>query len=124
MSYKVNLFGINVDVNFITQNDKIILQVSETDSFLLKNYLKRTLPSYGMNPTEDFPELIQHAITIEGKVGRISEPKVKLPYDIPVHVKEKLVRVAAFEGETATRSLIRLIEETYEEEIKKMKGEF
>lgn len=43
----------------------------------------------------------------------MAEPKLKLAYDVPAHIKEMLVASAQKEGVTATQLLIRLIEQNH-----------
>ncbi|OMF26544.1 hypothetical protein BK134_22015, partial [Paenibacillus peoriae] len=60
--------------------------------------------------------MISKAIQVEKSMGgRMSEPKLKLPYEFAPEVKEKLIECADLQDTSATQLLIRLIDQKYQE---------
>ncbi len=117
MKYNINLFGNNIDCEFDLEGEQILIKFNQENQRSLQSYLKRVLTKY--NATIDVEsasirELIQEAIKIEKSIdGRMSEPKIKLPYEFNPEIKEKLIECADLQDISATQLLIRLIDQKY-----------
>lgn len=122
MKYSINLFGYNVDCQLNFEQKDLMITVIQEDQSALKQYLYRVLPKYGKNvsATVSLQEMIILATEVENSIeGRMSEPKLKLPYEFQPEVKEKLIEAAAIQEISATKLLIRLIEKKYQEIMNK-----
>ncbi|WP_223069155.1 hypothetical protein [Paenibacillus caui] len=118
MNYSINLFGYNVDCKLIVRNNQLNLEIHEDEQNALKQYLIRVLPRYGRSTSSDssLHTLLELAIEAEKTLeSRISEPKLKLPYEFQPEIKEKLIEAAALQDMSATQLLIRIIEKKYQE---------
>ncbi|MBO3287582.1 hypothetical protein MKY98_26670 [Paenibacillus sp. FSL M8-0228] len=119
MKYNINLFGNNFDCELDIQDDTLTIALNQDNQKALKSYLSRVLLKYTeFNDAEkDSLELmIKKAIQVEKNMGgRMSEPKLKLPYEFAPEVKEKLIECADLQDTSATQLLIRLIDQKYQE---------
>ncbi|WP_311081317.1 hypothetical protein [Paenibacillus polymyxa] len=119
MKYNINLFGNNFDCELDIQDDNLTIALNQENQKALKSYLSRVLLKYTeFNDAEkDSLELmINKAIQVEKSMGgRMSEPKLKLPYEFAPEVKEKLIECADLQDTSATQLLIRLIDQKYQE---------
>ncbi|MGG4186682.1 hypothetical protein ABEW24_25445 [Paenibacillus jamilae] len=119
MKYNINLFGNNFDCELDIQDDTLTIALNQENQKALKSYLSRVLLKYTeFNDAEkDSLELmINKAIQVEKSMGgRMSEPKLKLPYEFAPEVKEKLIECADLQDTSATQLLIRLIDQKYQE---------
>lgn len=119
MEYVVNLFGYQASGKLEVEDDKLVIRFEESEQNRLMHYLRRVLLRYGDVPdlqSLTLEQLIRKAIEVEaGLGGRLTEPTVKLPYEVEPEIKEKLVRAAAMQNISATQLLIRLIETRYEQ---------
>ncbi|MNW45873.1 hypothetical protein D3C74_231450 [compost metagenome] len=119
MKYNINLFGNNFDCELDIQDDNLTIALNQDNQKALKSYLSRVLLKYTeFNDAEkDSLELmINKAIQVEKSMGgRMSEPKLKLPYEFAPEVKEKLIECADLQDTSATQLLIRLIDQKYQE---------
>ncbi|MDN4081196.1 hypothetical protein QYF52_25010 [Paenibacillus polymyxa] len=119
MKYNINLFGNNFDCELDIQDDNLTVSLNQDNQKALKSYLSRVLLKYTeFNDAEkDSLELmINKAIQVEKSMGgRMSEPKLKLPYEFAPEVKEKLIECADLQDTSATQLLIRLIDQKYQE---------
>ncbi|MEE4580583.1 hypothetical protein ACIFQM_23380 [Paenibacillus sp. NRS-1782] len=119
MKYNINLFGNNFDCELDIQDDTLTIALNQDNQKALKSYLSRVLLKYTeFNDAEkDSLELmINKAIQVEKSMGgRMSEPKLKLPYEFAPEVKEKLIECADLQDTSATQLLIRLIDQKYQE---------
>ncbi|MFW9336446.1 hypothetical protein ACN6AX_25065 [Paenibacillus polymyxa] len=119
MKYNINLFGNNFDCELDIQDDNLTISLNQDNQKALKSYLSRVLLKYTeFNDAEkDSLELmINKAIQVEKSMGgRMSEPKLKLPYEFAPEVKEKLIECADLQDTSATQLLIRLIDQKYQE---------
>ncbi|WP_420540502.1 hypothetical protein ACN92M_25710 (plasmid) [Paenibacillus polymyxa] len=119
MKYNINLFGNNFDCELDIQDDTLTIALNQDNQKALKSYLSRVLLKYTeFNDAEkDSLELmIKKAIQVEKSMGgRMSEPKLKLPYEFAPEVKEKLIECADLQDTSATQLLIRLIDQKYQE---------
>ncbi|MFW9336439.1 hypothetical protein ACN6AX_25030 [Paenibacillus polymyxa] len=119
MKYNINLFGNNFDCELDIQDDTLTIALNQDNQKALKSYLSRVLLKYTeFNDAEkDSLELmINKAIQVEKNMGgRMSEPKLKLPYEFAPEVKEKLIECADLQDTSATQLLIRLIDQKYQE---------
>ncbi|WP_261808079.1 hypothetical protein [Paenibacillus sp. N3.4] len=62
--------------------------------------------------------MLEKGIEVEKNIGgNMSEPKIKLPYEVAPEVKEKLIEISAIQGLSATQLLIKLIESKYQSVI-------
>jgi hypothetical protein len=119
VKYNINLFGNNFDCELDIQDDTLTIALNQDNQKALKSYLSRVLLKYTeFNDAEkDSLELmIKKAIQVEKNMGgRMSEPKLKLPYEFAPEVKEKLIECADLQDTSATQLLIRLIDQKYQE---------
>ncbi|GEM_PF-2458080 len=119
MKYNINLFGNNFDCQLVVQDNQIKIEMDTEDQKALRSYLERVLIKYSGGLKEEsasLGSLIEEAIRIEKSIGgRMSEPKIKLPYEFAPEVKEKLIECAELQDTSATQLLIRLIEQKYQE---------
>jgi hypothetical protein len=119
VKYNINLFGNNFDCELDIQDDTLTIALNQDNQKALKSYLSRVLLKYTeFNDAEkDSLELmINKAIQVEKSMGgRMSEPKLKLPYEFAPEVKEKLIECADLQDTSATQLLIRLIDQKYQE---------
>ncbi|MEX1031506.1 MAG: hypothetical protein WDZ91_15895 [Paenibacillaceae bacterium] len=117
MKYTVNLFGFPLDGTIDADNHHLAINFAEDELHRFKTYLQRVLPKYTdltKEDTQSINRLIQRAIEAENSMGgRMSEPTIKLPYEVTPEIKEKLVQSAAMQGTSATQLLIRIIESKY-----------
>lgn len=118
MKYSINLFGNNFDCQLIVQDNQIKIEMHKEDQKALRSYLERVLVKYtgGLKEASNFlSNLIEEALKVEKSIdGRMSEPKIKLPYEFAPEVKEKLIECADVQDTSATQLLIRLIEQKYQ----------
>lgn len=121
MKYNINLFGNNFDCDLKVQNNSLVIELDEENQSTLKSYLSRVLLKYTLLDEEENDQLevmINKAIQVEKQLsGRMSEPKLKLPYEFAPEVKEKLIECADLQDTSATQLLIRLIEQKYQQVI-------
>lgn len=120
MKYSVNLFGYLVDCDIKIEGEHFGIEISEENQKALKQYLIRVLPKYGREASNDssLDSLVKLALDAEKTLdGRMVEPKLKLPYEFPPEIKEKLIEAAALQEISATQLLIRIIENKYQEII-------
>ena len=120
MKYNINLFGYNLDCILVINGDTLDIQISEDSQASLKEYLSRVLPKYDrqISSVSSFQTLVELALDAEKTLdGRMSEPKLKLPYEFQPEIKEKLIEAAALQDTSATQLLIRIIEKKYREVI-------
>ncbi|MEE4565882.1 hypothetical protein ABFY57_00845 [Paenibacillus polymyxa] len=119
MKYNINLFGNNFDCELDIQDDNLTIALNQDNQKALKSYLSRVLLKYTefSDAEKDSLELmINKAIQVEKNMGgRMSEPKLKLPYEFAPEVKEKLIECADLQDTSATQLLIRLIDQKYQE---------
>lgn len=119
MKYNINLFGNNFDCELDIQDDTLTIALNQDNQKALKSYLSRVLLKYTefSDGEKDSLELmINKAIQVEKSMGgRMSEPKLKLPYEFAPEVKEKLIECADLQDTSATQLLIRLIDQKYQE---------
>ncbi|ASR45375.1 hypothetical protein B4V02_00960 [Paenibacillus kribbensis] len=119
MKYNINLFGNNFDCELDIQDDTLTIALNQDNQKALKSYLSRVLLKYTEfnDVDKDSLELmINKAIQVEKSMGgRMSEPKLKLPYEFAPEVKEKLIECADLQDTSATQLLIRLIDQKYQE---------
>lgn len=119
MKYNINLFGNNFDCELDIQDDTLTIALNQDNQKALKSYLSRVLLKYTefSDAEKDSLELmINKAIQVEKNMGgRMSEPKLKLPYEFAPEVKEKLIECADLQDTSATQLLIRLIDQKYQE---------
>ncbi|MMZ52920.1 hypothetical protein GRP75_04600 [Paenibacillus sp. OT2-17] len=119
MKYNINLFGNNFDCELDIQDDTLTIALNQDNQKALKSYLSRVLLKYTefSDAEKDSLELmISKAIQVEKSMGgRMSEPKLKLPYEFAPEVKEKLIECADLQDTSATQLLIRLIDQKYQE---------
>ncbi|MDY8049446.1 hypothetical protein UY416_24440 [Paenibacillus polymyxa] len=119
MKYNINLFGNNFDCELDIQDDNLTISLNQDNQKALKSYLSRVLLKYTefSDAEKDSLELmINKAIQVEKSMGgRMSEPKLKLPYEFAPEVKEKLIECADLQDTSATQLLIRLIDQKYQE---------
>ncbi|WP_348625384.1 hypothetical protein ABFT51_27755 (plasmid) [Paenibacillus peoriae] len=119
MKYNINLFGNNFDCELDIQDDNLTISLNQDNQKALKSYLSRVLLKYteSSDAEKDSLELmINKAIQVEKNMGgRMSEPKLKLPYEFAPEVKEKLIECADLQDTSATQLLIRLIDQKYQE---------
>lgn len=119
MKYNINLFGNNFDCELDIQDDNLTISLNQDNQKALKSYLSRVLLKYTefSDAEKDSLELmINKAIQVEKNMGgRMSEPKLKLPYEFAPEVKEKLIECADLQDTSATQLLIRLIDQKYQE---------
>lgn len=119
MKYSINLFGNNFDCQLIVQDNQIKIEMDKEDQQALRSYLERVLVKYtgGLKEESDsLSSLIEEALRVEKNIGgRMSEPKIKLPYEFAPEVKEKLIECADLQDTSATQLLIRLIEQKYQQ---------
>ncbi|URJ47335.3 hypothetical protein MF628_001960 [Paenibacillus polymyxa] len=119
MKYNINLFGNNFDCELDIQDDNLTIALNQENQKALKSYLSRVLLKYTefIDAEKDSLELmISKAIQVEKSMGgRMSEPKLKLPYEFAPEVKEKLIECADLQDTSATQLLIRLIDQKYQE---------
>ncbi|MEE4580592.1 hypothetical protein [Paenibacillus polymyxa] len=119
MKYNINLFGNNFDCELDIQDDNLTIALNHENQKALKSYLSRVLLKYTefSDAEKDSLELmINKAIQVEKSMGgRMSEPKLKLPYEFAPEVKEKLIECADLQDTSATQLLIRLIDQKYQE---------
>ena len=118
MKYTINLFGYQCDVILTFNDETMQISITEEDQKALKAYLIRTIPRYGQEPVNEssLKDLVQQSIAIEKQINaRMSEPRIKLPYEFQPIIKEKLVEAAELQNLSATQLLIRLIEKKYKE---------
>ncbi|AET59433.1 hypothetical protein HPL003_13410 [Paenibacillus terrae HPL-003] len=119
MKYNINLFGNNFDCELDIQDDTVTIALNENNQKALKSYLSRVLLKYTEfdDAEKDSLELmIKKAVQVEKSMGgRMSEPKLKLPYEFAPEVKEKLIECADLQDTSATQLLIRLIDQKYQE---------
>ncbi|MXO77156.1 MULTISPECIES: hypothetical protein [Paenibacillus] len=119
MKYNINLFGNNFDCELDIQDDTLTIALNQDNQKALKSYLSRVLLKYTefSDAEKDSLELmINKAIQVEKSMGgRMSEPKLKLPYEFAPEVKEKLIECADLQDTSATQLLIRLIDQKYQE---------
>lgn len=123
LRYSVNLFGRHVDSELILDNGKLILTINEDETRSLLAYLRRALDKYVQLQPEDTATneaLIRKAIEVEETLpGHLNEPTVKLPYEVTPETKQKLIEAAEIQKLSATKLLIRLIEQKYQEVLGK-----
>lgn len=123
MKYNINLFGYNVDCELRVQDENLTISLNSENQRALKSYLSRVLIKYtDMHSTEkeSLETMVSKAIQVEKNIaGRMSEPKLKLPYEFAPEVKEKLIECAEIEETSATQLLIRLIEQKYHQVMEK-----
>lgn len=119
MKYPINLFGYNIDCELIVENQKLLIEIPDESQVSLRQYLKRVLPKYDKTTDGmDLQELIKTSIDVEKTLDlRMSEPKIKLPYEFQPDIKEKLIEAAALQDMSATQLLIRIIENKHKEII-------
>ncbi|WP_366291709.1 hypothetical protein [Paenibacillus sp. AN1007] len=120
MKYSINLFGLMVDCDIKINEEQFGIEIPEENQKALKNYLKRVLPKYGREVSNDttLDYLVKLALDAEKTLdGRMAEPKLKLPYEFQPEIKEKLIEAAALQEISATQLLIRIIENKYQEII-------
>ncbi|MEK4277612.1 hypothetical protein [Paenibacillus sp. FSL R7-0026] len=120
MKYSINLFGLMVDCDININGERLGIEIPEENQKALKNYLKRVLPKYGREASNDstLDSLVKLALDAEKTLdGRMVEPKLKLPYEFQPEIKEKLIEAAALQEISATQLLIRIIENKYQEII-------
>ncbi|MCL6663496.1 hypothetical protein [Paenibacillus amylolyticus] len=120
MKYSINLFGLMVDCDININGERLGIEIPEENQKALKNYLKRVLPKYGREVSNDstLDSLVKLALDAEKTLdGRMVEPKLKLPYEFQPEIKEKLIEAAALQEISATQLLIRIIENKYQEII-------
>jgi hypothetical protein len=119
VKYNINLFGNNFDCELDIQDDTLTIALNQDNQKALKSYLSRVLLKYTefSDAEKDSLELmISKAIQVEKSMGgRMSEPKLKLPYEFAPEVKEKLIECADLQDTSATQLLIRLIDQKYQE---------
>ncbi|MFM9279264.1 hypothetical protein [Paenibacillus jiagnxiensis] len=119
MKYNINLFGNHFDCELKVDNDKLRIELNEENQKALKSYLSRVLLKYTEVSKEDRESLeimVGKAIQVEKNIaGRMSEPKLKLPYEFAPEVKEKLIECADIQETSATQLLIRLIDQKYQQ---------
>lgn len=119
MKYNINLFGNNFDCELQVQNNALTIALDEDNQKALASYLSRVLQKYTeINPTDknSLEVMVKKAIQVEKNMGgRMSEPKLKLPYEFAPEVKEKLIECADLQDTSATQLLIRLIDQKYQE---------
>jgi hypothetical protein len=119
VKYNINLFGNNFDCELDIQDDTLTIALNQDNQKALKSYLSRVLLKYTefSDAEKDSLELmINKAIQVEKSMGgRMSEPKLKLPYEFAPEVKEKLIECADLQDTSATQLLIRLIDQKYQE---------
>ncbi|WP_342437956.1 hypothetical protein NSS79_01175 [Paenibacillus sp. FSL L8-0436] len=119
MKYNINLFGNNFDCEMQVQNNALTITLVEDNQKALASYLSRVLQKYTeINPTDknSLEVMVKKAIQVEKSMGgRMSEPKLKLPYEFAPEVKEKLIECADLQDTSATQLLIRLIDQKYQE---------
>ncbi|MET3207398.1 UNVERIFIED_CONTAM: hypothetical protein ABIC26_000332 [Paenibacillus sp. PvR008] len=119
MKYNINLFGNNFDCELDIQDDTLTIALNQDNQKALKSYLSRVLLKYTeFNDAEkgSLELMINKAIQVEKSMGgRMSEPKLKLPYEFAPEVKEKLIECADLQDTSATQLLIRLIDQKYQE---------
>ncbi len=108
----MNLFGYKTNCLVNVHNESISITLPDENQKVLQNYLRRVLKKYGQHTENDALEvLISKAIQVENHLGtHMSEPKVKLPYEVLPEIKEKLIEAATIQGLSATQLLIRIIE--------------
>nr|WP_206703993.1 hypothetical protein [Paenibacillus polymyxa] len=113
------MFGNNFDCELRIQNNALTIALDEDNQKALASYLSRVLQKYTeINPTENnsLEVMVKKAIQVEKSMGgRMSEPKLKLPYEFAPEVKEKLIECADLQDTSATQLLIRLIDQKYQE---------
>nr|WP_202403979.1 hypothetical protein [Paenibacillus sp. OT2-17] len=113
------MFGNNFDCELDIQDDTLTIALNQDNQKALKSYLSRVLLKYTefSDAEKDSLELmISKAIQVEKSMGgRMSEPKLKLPYEFAPEVKEKLIECADLQDTSATQLLIRLIDQKYQE---------
>ena len=119
MKYNINLFGNHFDCELKVDNDMLRIELNEENQKALKSYLSRVLLKYTEVSKEDRESLeimVGKAIQVEKNIaGRMSEPKLKLPYEFAPEVKEKLIECADIQETSATQLLIRLIDQKYQQ---------
>lgn len=119
MRYSVNLFGRHVDTELIFDNEQLVLTINADETRSLLAYLHRALDKYIQLQPEDtasVESLIRKAIEVEETLpGHLNEPTVKLPYEVTPETKQKLIEAAEIHKLSATKLLIRLIEQKYQE---------
>jgi hypothetical protein len=119
VKYNINLFGNNFDCEMQVQNNALTITLVEDNQKALASYLSRVLQKYTeINPTDknSLEVMVKKAIQVEKSMGgRMSEPKLKLPYEFAPEVKEKLIECADLQDTSATQLLIRLIDQKYQE---------
>ncbi|ULO04790.1 hypothetical protein H1230_16685 [Paenibacillus sp. 19GGS1-52] len=118
MEYSISLFGYNLNCEISVDNEKLTIEISEENQRVLKQYLLRVLPKYGRETSSasSLQLLLELAIDAEKILdGRMSEPKLKLPYEFQPEIKEKLIEAAHLQEISATQLLVLLIEKKYYE---------
>lgn len=119
MKYSINLFGYNLDCVLAVQDGNIQIAIPSNEQNSLKAYLSRVLERYtelSSSDTESIEVLVQKAIEVEKQMnGRMSEPRIKLPYEFLPETKEKLIEAASLQDLSATQLLIRMVEDKYQE---------
>ncbi|MEE4563636.1 hypothetical protein [Paenibacillus polymyxa] len=117
MKYNINLFGNNFDCELHVQDNDLSITLDEDNQKAIKSYLFRVLQKYTeVSEINSFESMVIKAIQVEKNIGgRMSEPKLKLPYEFAPETKEKLIECANIQETSATQLLIRLIDQKYHE---------
>ena len=119
MKYNINLFGNNFDCELHVQDNNLSIVLDEDNQKAIKSYLSRVLKKYTEVKTSEENSLelmVTKAVQVEENMGgRMSEPKLKLPYEFAPETKEKLIECANIQETSATQLLIRLIDQKYHE---------
>ncbi|MHB0862668.1 hypothetical protein ACYCS5_15835 [Paenibacillus sp. SEL3] len=127
MKYNINLFGNNFDCELHVQDNTLSIALDEDNQKALKSYLSRVLQKYtevNILEKDSLELMVNKAIQVEKNMGgRMSEPKLKLPYEFAPEVKEKLIECADLQETSATQLLIRLIDQKYHEVMHNNKAE-
>jgi hypothetical protein len=126
MDYIINLFGYNSKCSITTDNNDLIIKLAKEEQEQIKDYLKRVLFRYSSSFTEEsetLADMIKRAVEVEKQMGgRMSEPRIKLPYEFSPEIKEKLIEAADIQETSATQLLVRLIEQKYKSIMNKKGG--
>lgn len=99
----LNVLGHPVEANVQIGENGMNIQIDTKAMKGLDAYLRRALPHFDQTVERDslgdLASMIQHGIDFEANTNvKLQEPTTKLPYDIPVTTKEKLVELAEEES--------------------------
>ena len=126
MKMTLNFLGHPIEANVNITDSGMNIQIDAKEMKGLDSYLRRALSHFDQTLEReslgDLSSMIQQGIDFEASTNvKLQEPTTKLPYDIPVTTKEKLVELAEAEAKqtgqrvSQTHVLTNIIERKYAE---------